>query len=971
MASPPLATPSRAQGSAAPPPGSGAARSTPLVGADVLAVVDGIPITQAEWDRVATPYYREVEEQAGRKLNEDEKRLLRRNLLDELIRERLWVADARRRDMKIAPEAVDARMKQSPFFRVGGKVDEAKFQAYKRSPSSNYGELKPQVEMGLLLEEYTRWMERRFGPREAELKNVFQDRTTQASIRYFVMGPEAVSLEPEAPARDIRAYYDAHPQEFQTADSARIQFVKIPIEASASSDSARDAAAPSAMKAGNDLLQAIHAGAPPETAAKVYGGFQDSGWFRLGDPIRGLGRSDALAEAVKSGATGQWVAAPIRSGPHVLVVRLVDRRDARLLPFRDVVGLAKRRADSALRDLAIDSLAREEARLHPETYQVPRLAATVLARSLESFEDRKPLSSKDVDRALQRRRREAGVPESDHAWTDSTRAALPERLRSERRLSAAFKGMRDAAGQLRKGEPAARVAARGQAAASSFELYKGEPMAAPLLVEGALLDSLYTLSPGDVAGPRVRGDSIFVVRVERLVSDFLPPFEAVRTAARSNALLARRRAIEREAEGFFQSRRGEYLTKPKWAFDYVYFRKEAPESVDVPVDSIAAYWSRSPAEFIEPGRVKISVVLVNFRPGDGPEARERARQRAVAARERILKGEEFAAVAREISDDPTSAARGGDIGEATRGSLAKEIGDVAFSIPLGEVSEPVELRSGFHVLRVDSRVPERLRPLPECREEIQKVLGEAYGDSLAYGAAARMAEAAAAGSPFDSLAAPHGGASRAEPLGAGEPLPGIGAFETLGTDIGGLPDGGVTPEAIPVANGYLVARRVREAPPEPAPFPQVREQVVQDYQLHRRRAIADSLDTRIREALTKGADVESLLVPFGGLKSSRPFSRLGPVPDLARDPSLARDSTYLEKVFSSPPGTVLPPLKGSIGTLYATVESVTTPPESEFTRRRNDLWHEIVDERIEAWTARLRSRATVQIHRKDLRALLG
>jgi len=187
----------------------------------VVAVVDGISISQPEWDRLASPYFQEVEAQAGRPLNEDEKRLLRRNLLEELIRERLWLADARRRGMKVTEASVDARMKQSPFFKSGDKLDEAKFLAFKRSPSSNYPELKSQVEIGLLLEEYTRWMERRFAPREAELRKAFQERTAQATVRYFTMGPDAISLEPDASARETRGYHYTNPQEFQTPVSAR------------------------------------------------------------------------------------------------------------------------------------------------------------------------------------------------------------------------------------------------------------------------------------------------------------------------------------------------------------------------------------------------------------------------------------------------------------------------------------------------------------------------------------------------------------------------------------------------------------------------------------------------------------------------------------------------------------------------------------------------------------------------------
>ena len=163
--------------------------------------------------------------------------------------------------MKVTDAEIDARMKQSDFFKTGGKVDEAKFEAFKRSSSSNYPEVRFQAERGLLLEEYVRWMERRFGPREAELKKTFEERTSQASIDYVVLGPDAVSLEPEATASQVRAYYDGHPDEFMSAEEAHIQYIRV----SAASEGAASSAEPEWRSASqsSEARAGGHAGARP------------------------------------------------------------------------------------------------------------------------------------------------------------------------------------------------------------------------------------------------------------------------------------------------------------------------------------------------------------------------------------------------------------------------------------------------------------------------------------------------------------------------------------------------------------------------------------------------------------------------------------------------------------------------------------------------------------------------------------
>jgi parvulin-like peptidyl-prolyl isomerase len=960
-------------GTAAPGPGPAAARppaQAPTSGGDVLGVVEGIPIRQFEWDRLAAPYYKQVETEAGRKLTESEQRMMRQNVLHELIRERLWVADARRRGMVVSDADVDARMKQSKYFKTNGRVDEGKFLAFKRSPASNYPELRAQLQMGLVLEQYSRWMERRFGPREAELKQAFRERTTQATIRYLLMGPEAVSLDPEATPAEIRAYYDDHPVEFQAPEEARIQYVKISALAEgAATDSTKEAAAQAALKNARDLLAAIQGGAPPETAARIHGGFHDSGPFRVGEPIRGLGKSEALADAIHATEAGAWIREPVRVGPLYVVARILERKAAHAIPFREAVGLTKRRADAAKRDAAIDSLAHDEVARHTGDYRRARLVASIIARPLAAFEDPRPIAAKDVAKALEKARKAAGVSTKAHGWLDSVRTTLPATLAAERRAFAAAKAMGDIADDLKRGEGADGIAKRRLASLSRIDLWRGQPPAQPGLAEGPLLDSLYDLRPGSVLGPRVARDSMFVVRVESLDPGFVPPYEALRQEARSAALLAKGRRTEREAETWFADHRERYTRPMRFILDLAVFSKSKNDTSIVLDDSVAAYYRARPLEFTEPARVKVRHILVAVQPSETPKAKAGARAKALAIRARLKKGEDFAALAREFSDDKGSASRGGELGELLRTQAVPDFATAAFALPVGEVSEPVLTQFGYHLIRVDDRIPERLRPIEECRSEIRRLLAEQFADTLARRGAEALIAAAADSASFARLAAPAGGVHRYGPVGntdrMGTVAPVLGLSEWLGPVV----EGSITPEPLAVEEGYLVARKVREVAPEPAPFGEVKDRVVLDYQQSRRRALSDSISVRLRGALSGGADLESLSVPYGGLRVSKPFGRPGPIPEFARDATLGRDSLFLERVFASRPGSTLPPLQGSSGTLFAILDTITEPPAADYAKRRDDLHREIVEQRTEAWTERLRSRAIVAIERADLRGL--
>ncbi len=87
-------------------------------------------------------------------------------------------------------------------------------------------------------------------------------------------------------------------------------------------------------------------------------------------------------------------------------------------------------------------------------------------------------------------------------------------------------------------------------------------------------------------------------------------------------------------------------------------------------------------------------------------------------RQRILDGEDFATLAEQYSDDPGSAAEGGDLGWSPRGRFVPEFEDAAFSLPVGEVSEPVKTQFGYHLIQVLER--DENRPKDDAQLEQEK-----------------------------------------------------------------------------------------------------------------------------------------------------------------------------------------------------------------------------------------------------------
>ncbi len=106
--------------------------------------------------------------------------------------------------------------------------------------------------------------------------------------------------------------------------------------------------------------------------------------------------------------------------------------------------------------------------------------------------------------------------------------------------------------------------------------------------------------------------------------------------------------------------------------------------------AMKAYYNKNKAEF---GEVQASHILV------------KTEDEAKAAKKKLDGGTAFETLAKEVSIDPASAARGGDLGFFTRDRMVKEFADAAFAMKKDEVSGPVKSQFGYHIIRKSASRP--------------------------------------------------------------------------------------------------------------------------------------------------------------------------------------------------------------------------------------------------------------------------
>jgi peptidyl-prolyl cis-trans isomerase C len=141
-------------------------------------------------------------------------------------------------------------------------------------------------------------------------------------------------------------------------------------------------------------------------------------------------------------------------------------------------------------------------------------------------------------------------------------------------------------------------------------------------------------------------------------------------------------------------------------------KEEISDKVQVPEGDVQAYYEGHPDEFSR-DRLRAGHILV---------ATEGEAQQVV---ERLKGKEAFEGLARRLSLDKVSGAKGGDLGTIERGTMVPEFEKAAYALKVGEVSAPVKTRFGFHIIRVTRREERPAAPLAQIREELQqRLLGE-------------------------------------------------------------------------------------------------------------------------------------------------------------------------------------------------------------------------------------------------------
>lgn len=189
------------------------------------------------------------------------------------------------------------------------------------------------------------------------------------------------------------------------------------------------------------------------------------------------------------------------------------------------------------------------------------------------------------------------------------------------------------------------------------------------------------------------------------------------SALSPESLLKQVQVSDADIAAYYEKNANEFQLPERASVEYVMFSADSLlPTITVADGEIKRYYEDHASEFGTQEQRQAAHILIAV----AKQASDAEKQAAKTMAEKVLQQAKqspgkFAALAKQYSQDPGSAANGGDLGMFGRGAMVKAFEDSAFSLKAGEISGLVQSEYGYHIIKLLSVKPAKMQPLSEVR----------------------------------------------------------------------------------------------------------------------------------------------------------------------------------------------------------------------------------------------------------------
>jgi peptidyl-prolyl cis-trans isomerase D len=374
---------------------------------------------------------------------------------------------------------------------------------------------------------------------------------------------------------------------------------------------------------------------------------------------------------------------------------------------------------------------------------------------------------------------------------------------------------------------------------------------------------------------------------------------------------------------------------------------------------IQKYYTEHVKEFETPRELHAAHVLVRVAETGGSEAEDRARDKIAGVIKRAKAGEDFAKLAREVSEDPGSKDSGGDLGWVATGMMVPQFEQALFALKKGEVSpEPVRTPFGFHAIKVSEVREASRKPLKEVTTQIRDRLATEAADRAAQARAAEVRPALQTSADFMAEARKLNLApveTTMSKIGRPPGMPGMPPTDTLEEAAFALAVGGVTPPVNTPA-GWVVLKVIDTIPAGVPPLAEVRDRVMAAVKRSKADTVAASRAKQLADDGKSGDLAAAAKKAAATIGETPRFSRAKPAEKLPGDVQVAALQTAA--------GQLTAPVRTPQGYYVVKVlerAAAGAPDQAEREKLRSELMNQRQSQTWERWVLAARAESKIEV----------
>lgn len=392
-----------------------------------------------------------------------------------------------------------------------------------------------------------------------------------------------------------------------------------------------------------------------------------------------------------------------------------------------------------------------------------------------------------------------------------------------------------------------------------------------------------------------------------------------------------------ELAAYFDKAKDKYRIGERRRIKYALLNvDQVRNSIVVPDAEIEAFYKQNLQQYQTPAQVRASHILLKLEGKDEKQVQALAEEIAKKAKA----GADFAALAKQYSEDDSNNMNGGDLDYFGRGRMVAEFEQAAFAMKAGEISNPVKTAFGYHIIKMVDNKADTTRSLAEVRSEIVEQLkwqkAQAEAEKIAKSLEGTMK------SPADldrvarerSLTVVETGL-----IQQSEPIQGVGQQPELAGRLFTMKEGEVTP-AMRVATGWVFGTVTGRQDPYVPQLAEVRAKVADDLKQEKAAELAKQRAAQVAADLKTAKDFAAAVKRNNlEVKTTELLARGSAVPDVGM--SEAVDAA----AFSLPVNGVSDAISTPTGTAVVRVVERVDVTDAEIEQGKDALREELVNQR--------------------------